>query len=131
MRDRRQDDRVQIGKECMLYIKGKDEIPCIVKDISEVGIAFEMEYSETLYKQLKEIKEIKFSYLDEFIFIGTEQTTIITAVCNIVRVVKKKEKLLIGCKMNSNSNIKHYVVQKKVNAFMESINSHKTQYREG
>lgn len=121
MRDRRQDDRVQIGKECMLYIKGKDEIPCIVKDISEVGIAFEMEYSETLYKQLKEIKEIKFSYLDEFIFIGTEQTTIITAVCNIVRVVKKKEKILIGCKLNANSEIRHYVTQMKVAAFMQTL----------
>ena len=121
MRDRRKDDRVQIGKEGILYIQEMDELLCIVKDISEVGIAFEVNYTDNLYNQLKEIKEIKFSYLDEFLFLGTPQSVIINAKCDVVRIVKKKETILIGCKMNSNNEIRHYVTQKKVTEFMKSI----------
>lgn len=121
MRDRRMDDRVQLDKECLLYLKEIGELACVVKDISEVGIAFEVDYTDSLYKQLKEIKEIRFSYLDEFIFLGTEQSVIINANCDVVRVVKKKEKILIGCKLNANSEIRHYVTQMKVAAFMQTL----------
>lgn len=126
MVDRRQDDRVQVGKECNLYIKDIGEITVTVKDISEIGIAFIMPYDETLHEKLKNIRELHFSYLDEFIFLGTEQSSIITASCNVVRVVKEDNSLLLGCTLASDKDIRQYVTRKKVSKFMELVKKQRT-----
>lgn len=121
MADRRRDDRVQIGLECLLYVEGLDEIEAVVKDISEIGIAFEIPFSNELDKLLESKKEMQFAYLDDFIFLDSHIEIILQAACKVVRVSKDGEKLIVGCELKADEDIRHYVTQRKVKKFIDNI----------
>lgn len=121
MTDRRRDDRVQLGLECSLYIEGLDEMEAVVKDISEIGIAFEIEFNETIYEKLRDKKKLQFAYLDDFMIINTHTEVILQAMCEIVRVSREDEKIVLGCKMNADKNIRTYVTQRKVKKFIDQL----------
>ena len=130
MTDRRRDDRVQIGLECMLYIEGLDEMEATVKDISEIGIAFEINFNEVLYDDLKNKKKLQFAYLDEFEFLQTHIEVVLQATCEIVRVSEESGKIVIGCTLNADKDIRHYVTQRKVKKFVDSMYEFKGSKRE-
>ena len=120
MTERRIDDRVKINKECNIYLKKAGEIACLVKDISEVGIAFEIPSTdETLINEIKKAKKIKFSYLDEFTYLSSTEFCVVTGIAHYVRVVEHKDNIVVGCTIEHDSKIKKYVSRKKVSTFME------------
>lgn len=122
MRDRRLDDRVNLENlDCVLYVTGFNEIAAKVKDISEVGIAFEIAYDEKIFQIMQNIKKLSFSFLDTYVFLDTEIEQILQGICEIARVVKKKDTIIVGCKLNADSELKHYITQKKVINFMDLI----------
>ena len=106
--DRRMDDRVRIEQECNVYIEGT-EINCTLKDISEIGVAFELPFQKDTYNKLQSIT-------------GEDKLTIINDSCTVARIVKKGDKIILGCRLNPNNQIKKYVKEKKVSVFLEQIN---------
>lgn len=130
MTERRRDDRVQIGLECMLYVDSLGEVEAIVKDISEIGIAFEINFNEEMFNNLQKCKELKCAYVDEFEFLQTHIEVVLQATCEIVRVSEESGKIVIGCTLNADKDIRHYVTQRKVKKFVDSMHEFKGSKRE-
>lgn len=121
--DRRRDDRTTLNIDCNIYLKEVGEIDCKVIDISEVGIAFEIEYNDRLYKKLNKGMKIKFLYLDEYLYANNEYFNIITSECILTRIAKKNNKMIVGCDLLIDNNIKKYIAQRKVVNFIEKMKS--------
>lgn len=122
--DRRMDDRVRIEQECNIYMEGT-ELNCTLRDISEIGVAFEIPFHNDTYSKLQSITDLEFSYLDEFTYLGEDKLTIINDSCTIARIVKKGDKIILGCRLNPNNQVKKYVKEKKVSVFLEQINKNR------
>lgn len=119
--DRRRDDRVRIRRECTIYLDGRDEIQCIVRDISEVGIAFEIDYDEQLYESIVEGVKIAFTYLDKFRYLADDKSYIITKECKVARKTKTDKTMIIGCNLVTDASLKEYITCRKVAAFVNKM----------
>lgn len=119
--DRRRDDRVNVQQECTIYVDGRDEIQCIVKDISEVGIAFEIDYDEQLYESIAEGMKISFTYLDKFRYLADDKSYIITKQCEVARKTKTDKTMIIGCNLVTDAYLKEYITCRKVAAFVNKM----------
>lgn len=125
MPDRRRDDRIAINQECSLYPQGLGEICCTIRDISEVGIAFELAYDEPLYEAIKMGTTITFSYLDEFTYMNENKVYIITRECQVVRKVKSDKTVVVGCTLTADEELKKYITCRKVSSFVEALKHHR------
>ena len=125
MPDRRSDDRVQIGLNCVLYIDQTTEMNAVVKDISEIGVAFEIPFSDVVYEMMQNKRDITFAFLDDFMFFDASVSAVCQAKATIVRITKSEDVILIGCKLNPSKQIRSYVEKKKVNKFLAEIDAGK------
>lgn len=119
--DRRRDDRVCVQCDCTIYVQGFDETCCIVKDISEVGIAFEMNYDEQLYESITKGMKISFSYLDTFCYIDEDRSYAIIGKCHVTRKTKNDKTMIVGCDLVVDNYIRKYVTCRKVAVFISEM----------
>lgn len=119
--DRRRDDRVCVERDCVIYIQGFDEICCVVKDISEVGIAFEMEYDEQLYESIVKGMKVSFSYSDKFRYISEDRSYTIIGKCHVTRKAKNDKTMIVGCDLVADNYINEYITCRKVAVFVSRM----------
>ena len=129
--DRRRDDRIHIHIECSLYPEGLGEVPATVKDVSEVGIAFELDFEESLYNKIKRGMYISFSYMDEFTYMREKKEYILNYDCTVARKCRQGEKFLIGCVVPADATFKEYVTCRKVAKFLETLPKYASRNKAG
>ena len=118
-KDRRFYKRVNINKECIIYIK-EQEINCIINDISEGGISFKLDKNEDISYLLDNILvNFDFYFIDKFRYFEKNITSIVNGKCKVVRIEENKNEIILGCELIYDKNIQDYILKKKTSIFME------------
>lgn len=135
--ERRTSERITKMLPTILYFKTdnyKDnvEVDATILNISEGGIAFEVETTDFVKTKIFNDAQFAFLVVDEYEYLQHNKNVVLYGNCTVRWFVEKDDKIQMGCQIVRFEDKWHeYVMEQKVNSFLKHLENSRKRHRNG